>query len=142
MGIIRLLKRSVIPGQMAVDIVESVIEEKNLVKGMKKIAKETFTEDMPVFADLYNMGRYEGKKQGYVEASKEYEEKLLLQAEHFINQKELLVNEVSNYEELLDEYEIEIERLEGKLNKTESENQYLSKLLSNERKLKQIDKNI
>ena len=81
-------------------------------------------------------------KQGYVEASKEYEEKLLLQAEHFINQKELLVNEVSDYEELLDEYEIEIEKLEGKLNKTESENQYLSKLLSNERKLKQIDKNI
>ena len=142
MGIFRFLKRSVIPGQIAVDIVESVIEEKNLVKGMKKIAKETFTEDMPVFADLYNMARYEGKKQGYVEASKEYEEKLLLQAEHFINQKELLVNEVSNYEELLDEYEIEIERLEGKLNKTESENQYLSKLLSNERKLKQIDKNI
>lgn len=140
MGIIRLLKRSVIPGQMAVDIVKSVIEEKNLVKGMKKIAKETFTEDTPGLADIYNMGRYEGKKQGYVEASKEYEEKLLLQAEHFINQKELLVNEVSNYEELLDEYEIE--RLEGKLNKTESENQYLSKLLSNERKLKQIDKNI
>ena len=131
MGIIRLLKRSVIPGQMAVDIVKSVIEEKNLVKGIKKIAKETFTEDTPGLADLYNMGKYEGKKQGYVEASKEYEEKLLLQAEHFINQKELL-----------DEYEIEIEKLEGKLNKTESENQYLSKLLSNERKLKQIDKNI
>ena len=131
MGIIRFLKRSVIPGQMAVDIVKSVIEEKNLVKGIKKIAKETFTEDTPGLADLYNMGKYEGKKQGYVEASKEYEEKLLLQAEHFINQKELL-----------DEYEIEIEKLEGKLNKTESENQYLSKLLSNERKLKQIDKNI
>ena len=32
MGIIRFLKRSVIPGQMAVDIVKSVIEEKNLVK--------------------------------------------------------------------------------------------------------------
>ena len=49
-----------------------------------------------------------------------------------------MVNEVSNYEKLLDEYEVEIERLEGKLNKTESENQYLSKLLSNERKLKQM----
>ena len=49
-----------------------------------------------------------------------------------------MVNEVSNYEKLLDEYEVEIERLEGKLNKTESENKYLSKLLSNERKLKQM----
>ena len=65
MGIIRFLKRSVIPGQMAVDIVKSVIEEKNLVKGIKKIAKETFTEDTPGLADLYNMGKYEGKKKGY-----------------------------------------------------------------------------
>lgn len=138
MGIIRFLRRSILPGQMTADIVKSVIEEKNVVKGIKKIAKETFTEDTPGLAHLYQMGRYEGKKQGYVDASKEYEEKLLSQAEYFINQKELLVNEVSNYEKLLDEYEVEIERLEGKLNKTESENQYLSKLLSNERKLKQM----
>ena len=68
MGIFRFLKRSVIPGQIAVDIVESVIEEKNVVKGIKKIAKETFTEDTPGLAHLYQMGRYEGKKQGYVDA--------------------------------------------------------------------------
>ena len=140
MGIIRFLRRSISSGQMTVDIVKSVIEERSVVKGVKKIAKETFTEDIPGLSHLYQKGKYEGKKQGYIDASKEYEEKLLAQAEYFMGQKKLLVSEISNYEELLDEYEEEIDRLEKKLNKTESENQYLSKLLSNERKLKQMSK--
>ena len=136
MGIGRFLRRtnSIV---RIIDTTKNIIEEGSIKNGLKRTVREDL-EDTPIVSNIYNMGKYEGKKQGYVDASKEYEEKLLSQAEHFINQKELLINEVSNYEKLLDEYEVEIERLEGKLNKTESENQYLSKLLNNERKLKQI----
>ncbi len=140
MGIVRFLRRTNSINRI-IDTTKNIIEEGSIKDGLRRTVREDI-EDTPIVSNIYNMGKYEGKKQGYVDASKEYEEKLLSQAEHFINQKELLVNEVSNYEKLLDEYEVEIERLEGKLNKTESENQYLSKLLSNERKLKQIDKNI
>lgn len=136
MGIGRFLRRSSLIIRI-IDTTKNIIEEGSIKEGVKKTVREDL-EDTPILSNIYNMGKYEGKKQGYVDASKEYEEKLLSQAEHFINQKVLLVNEVYNYEKLLDEYEVEIERLEGKLNKTESENQYLSKLLSNERKLKQI----
>ena len=136
MGIGRFLRRtnSIV---RIIDTTKNIIEEGSIKNGLKRTVREDL-EDTPIVSNIYNMGKYEGKKQGYVDASKEYEEKLLSQAEHFINQKELLINEVSNYEKLLDEYEVEIEKLEGKLNKTESENQYLSKLLSNERKLKQM----
>lgn len=136
MGIGRFLRRtnSIV---RIIDTTKNIIEEGSIKNGLKRTVREDL-EDTPIVSNIYNMGKYEGKKQGYVDASKEYEKKLLSQAEHFINQKELLVNEVSNYEKLLDEYEVEIEKLEGKLNKTESENQYLSKLLNNERKLKQM----
>ena len=136
MGIGRFLRRtnSIV---RIIDTTKNIIEEGSIKNGLKRTVREDL-EDTPIVSNIYNMGKYEGKKQGYVDASKEYEKKLLSQAEHFINQKELLINEVSNYEKLLDEYEVEIEKLEGKLNKTESENQYLSKLLNNERKLKQM----
>ena len=136
MGIVRFLRRTNSINRI-IDTTKNIIEEGSIKDGLRRTVREDI-EDTPIVSNIYNMGKYEGKKQGYVDASKEYEEKLLSQAEHFINQKVLLVNEVYNYEKLLDEYEVEIERLEGKLNKTESENQYLSKLLSNERKLKQI----
>ena len=136
MGIVRFLRRTNSINRI-IDTTKNIIEEGSIKDGLRRTVREDI-EDTPIVSKIYNMGKYEGKKQGYVDASKEYEEKLLSQAEHFINQKELLVNEVSNYEKLLDEYEVEIERLEGKLNKTESENKYLSKLLSNERKLKQM----
>ena len=136
MGIVRFLRRTNSINRI-IDTTKNIIEEGSIKDGLRRTVREDI-EDTPIVSNIYNMGKYEGKKQGYVDASKEYEEKLLSQAEHFINQKELLVNEVSNYEKLLDEYEVEIERLEGKLNKTESENKYLSKLLNNERKLKQM----
>ena len=136
MGIVRFLRRTNSINRI-IDTTKNIIEEGSIKDGLRRTVREDI-EDTPIVSNIYNMGKYEGKKQGYVDASKEYEEKLLSQAKHFINQKELLINEVSNYEKLLDEYEVEIERLEGKLNKTESENKYLSKLLSNERKLKQM----
>lgn len=42
------------------------------------------------------------------------------------------------YEELLDEYESEIERLESKMSKTEVEKEYLQELLLRDRRLRKL----
>jgi len=83
---------------------------------------------------------YEGKKQGYAEASDEYEKKLLTQAEEFIKQKKDFQMERDAYEALLDEYEIEIDKLNSKLNKSEDEKEYLYQLMLKERELKKLGK--
>lgn len=61
-----------------------------------------------------NKGRYEGMKDGYTEASGEYERKLKKQAEEFLNQKKDFEKERDEYEKLLSEYEKYIEELERK----------------------------
>lgn len=57
-------------------------------------------------------GRYEGMKDGYAEASWEYETKLKKQAQAFLNQIKDVKRERDEYEKLLDEYEVYIEELE------------------------------
>lgn len=61
-----------------------------------------------------NKGRLEGMKDGYTEASGEYERKLRKQAEEFINQKKDYMKERDEYEKLLSEYERYIKELENK----------------------------
>ena len=63
------------------------------------------------------------KRAALKNASDEYEEKLLRQADEFLNQKEIYKNEIDDYEKLLDEYEVEIEALSKKINRTEAENE-------------------
>lgn len=81
---------------------------------------------------------YEGKKQGYAEASDAYEKKLLEQADEFISQKKVFEQERIFYEHLLDEYDAEIDVLNKKLDKTEIEKNYLYELMLRERKLKNL----
>ena len=59
-----------------------------------------------------NKGRYDGMKDGYVEASGEYERKLRKQAEDFLTQKKDFQKAREEYERLLDEYEKYINMLE------------------------------
>lgn len=59
-----------------------------------------------------NKGRYEGMRQGYAEASDEYEGKMRMQAEEFIKQQKDFQKERDEYESLLDKYEEYIEKLE------------------------------
>lgn len=80
----------------------------------------------------------EGKKKGYAEASDVYEQKLLDQADLFLQQIKDAEIERDAYEQLLDEYEAEIEKLTDKVNRTEEENKYLQELLIRERKLKKL----
>lgn len=60
-----------------------------------------------------NKGRLEGKKEGYVEASEMYENKLRMQAEEFLGQIRDFQKEKDEYEKLLDEYEKYIDELEA-----------------------------
>lgn len=61
-----------------------------------------------------NKGRLDGMKDGYVEASGEYERKLKCQAEAFLTQQKDAQREHEEYEHLLDEYEKYIKELEVK----------------------------
>ena len=87
---------------------------------------------------IYNVGKFDGKKDGYVQASKEYEAKLLEQADLFLKQTKDFQKERDAYEELLKEYEVAIAELEEKANRTEQENQLLQLLLLKERQLKKL----
>jgi len=121
-----------------VDTVSNIIEEGNIAKGLKRTIKEDVCEDNPVGRMVYEFGHYEGKIDGYEEASQEYETKLLDQANRFLEQKTIYVNERDEYEKLLNEYELEIDILTEKANRTIEENEYLNQLLLTERKLRHL----
>ena len=61
-----------------------------------------------------NKGLFDGMKDGYFEASGEYERKLRKQAEEFIKQERDFTQERESYENLLSEYEKYIQELEKK----------------------------
>lgn len=85
--------------------------------------------------DEKNKGRLDGKKEGYQEASGEYERKLRKQAEEFINQMRDYKIERDAYEKLLTEYENYIDKLE-------KENASLSMISDNKKiysELKDLD---
>lgn len=84
----------------------------------------------------FNEGKHIGKKEGYVEASYEYEKKLLQQASKFLEQRESFNKENEEYRLLLNEYENYIEELEKREYLSEQEKDYLNQLLLTERKLR------
>lgn len=86
----------------------------------------------------FEKGRTEGKKEGYVEASYEYEKKLLQQANEFLQQKKAFNKENEDYKRLLNEYEDYIEELEKRDHLSMEEKDYLNKLLLTERKLRRL----
>lgn len=88
--------------------------------------------------NLYDEGKDEGRRDGYVEASYEYEKKLLKQAEEFLKQKEIAKSKRKQYDNLINEYENYIDELENKVQITEEEKEYLNRLLITERKLRRL----
>ncbi|WP_270816313.1 hypothetical protein [Hungatella effluvii] len=137
MGVGRWIWRSSTLGR-TIDTVKNIIDEGSVVDGIKRTAREDYTEDNPLTSAIYKDGKYDGKIEGYVAASDEYEEKLLKQADEFLKQKTVFEYERDNYEKLLDEYEQEIERLSSKCSRSEAENLLLQQLLLKERKLKKM----
>lgn len=121
-----------------VQIVKNIGEEGSVTGGLKKTIKQAWCEDDPISSKVYGAGKYDGKKEGYVEASNLYEKKLIEQADFFLEKEKIFECERNEYEALLDEYEKEIEELTAKANRTEQENMYLQKLLLKDRKLRQM----
>ena len=139
MGLLRGMWRSTGVGR-TIDTVRNIVEEGSVSGGLKRTFKEDITEDSLIGKAIYNSGKYDGKKEGYVEASAEYEKKLLAQADEFLKQTKDFVRERDEYEALLDAYEREIDELENKINRTQVENVLLQQLLLKERSLKQLAK--
>lgn len=137
MGLKRLLWRSTTLGR-TIDTLKNIVDEGAVVDGVKRTIKEDFCEDNPIGKVIYTIGEYDGQKSGYIQASTEYEEKLLKQADSFLEQQKVYESEKEKYEALLDEYEFEIERLKSKVSKTEEEQIYLQKLLHKENKLRKL----
>lgn len=137
MGLKRLMWRST-GIDRTIDTLKNIIDEGSVIDGVKRTVKEDVYEDNPIGKAIYEVGAYDGKKSGYVQASAEYEKKLLKQADLFLEQQRIYEAEREQYEELLDEYEAEIERLESKINKTEAEKEYLQELLLRDRRLRKL----
>lgn len=137
MGLKRLIWRSTSIGR-TIDTLKNIVDEVSVIGGVKRTVKEDICEDNPIGKVIYEVGEYDGKKFGYVQASAEYEKKLLKQANLFFEQQKNYEVERVQYEELLDEYESEIERLESKMSKTEVEKEYLQELLLRDRRLRKL----
>lgn len=137
MGLKRFIWRHTPEGAL-IDTIRSVVKEKSLIGGLKRMENEKWKEDNPVTSAIYKSRKYDGKKEGYVEASAVYEKKLLEQADTFLRQKEIFESQRNSYEDLLDQYEEEIDCLEKKVDRTEAENQLLQELLLRERQLKMM----
>ena len=138
MGFGEFLKKQLIPGYKQYTLIKDIKEQGGVIDGIKEYCRRNRQEDDPFTSRLYQEGKHDGKKEGYVTASEEYEKKLLAQADEFLKQKELFSQQRDEYEKLLSEYEAEIERLEQKQARTEAENQYLQDLLTRERRLKKL----
>lgn len=137
MGLKRLIWRNTGIGR-TIDTVKNIVDEGGIIAGVKRTVKEDICEDNPIGKVIYEVGEDDGKKSGYVKASAEYEKKLLKQADLFLEQQKICEVERAQYEELLDEYESEIERLESKISKTEAEKEYLQELLLRDRRLRKL----
>lgn len=87
---------------------------------------------------VFEKGRTLGKKEGYVQASFEYEKKLIKQAEEFLKQTKIFESDKARYEQLIDEYEIYIEDMMKKSNMSNEEKDYMNQIMVIERKLKKM----
>lgn len=108
MGLSRFLKKVLIPGYYQYKVVKKV-SENGIVNGVKEELKEDFLDDIPIISHIYDAGKndgyIDGKEEGYVQASNEYEQKLLKQAEKFENEKGNVKKSIDEYKKLLNEYE-------------------------------------
>ncbi|MHC8514287.1 hypothetical protein [Sporosarcina sp. ITBMC105] len=137
MGFKRFMKKNFVPFYNTRDMIDKV-QTYGLVDGIKEKIREDFLEDTPVTSHIYNAGKHEGKIDGYKKASREYEEKLLAQANAFLNQKEIFEGHKQEYEQLLQEYENYIDEMNAKEHLTSEEQDNLLQIISMERKLTKL----
>jgi hypothetical protein len=95
-----------IAGNLVITPIHKVVVEeiKDKVKeGVKKA---------PILKQVYKMGEYDGKKDGYTEASEKYEDKLIRQLQEFVKKENEHKATSKEKEDLLNEYEAYIEEKE------------------------------
>ena len=73
MGLGRFIKHTLVPATFTIDLVKNMLDTNSVVEGYKKSIKQEFTEDNPLTSSVYKYGKYYGKKEGYAEASAEYD---------------------------------------------------------------------
>ncbi|WP_058953074.1 hypothetical protein [Clostridium tyrobutyricum] len=139
MGFERFLKKILIPEYNAIDMAQKIVEN-GVVDGIKEKIKEDLLEDTPVISHIYNVGKYDGKKDGYAQASHEYEKKLLKQADEFLKQANVFKSDKVRYEKLIDDYERYIDKMMQKGNMSNEEKDYMNQIMVMERRLKKIRK--
>ena len=143
MGLGKFLLKTAFPIYHAVDTVKKM-NEHGIVDGYKEATKELWLDDAPVVSHVYKAGKveghYQGKKDGYVEASNEYEKKLLAQADSFLRQNSIFEGEKAEYDALLLAYEKHIEKMESSVSSNSKEEEYMNSLILAERKLKKLRK--
>ena len=137
MGFGRWIWRRTLIGE-TIDTVRNIRKERSFFKGIKRTFKEEICEDNPLTSAIYRAGKFDGKKQGYIDASQTYEKKLLSQADEFLSQKKNLESSIKEYELLLDEYEKEIDRLSNIKSPTKKEKGFLEQLKIRVQKLRNL----
>ncbi len=75
MGLKRMLWRSTGIGR-TIDTIKNIADEGSLIEGVKRTVKEDYCEDNPITSTIYKSGKYDGRKEGYAEASDEYEKEI------------------------------------------------------------------
>lgn len=113
-----------------------------VLDGSKSFFKETICEDAPLTADLYQLGKSEGKRDGYATASKLLGKEIrklgkeLVQLKH--DGKMFSKKQKADYERVIKAYDEALQRMTEKCDKTKSENQYLKELLRERKALDRI----
>ena len=104
-----------------------------IVDGLKSFTKETICEDAPLTADLYQLGKSEGKRDGFATASELFGKEIRKLGKKLVQLKRdgkmLSKKQKADYERVIKAYDEELQRMTEKCDKTKSENQYLKKLL-------------
>lgn len=137
MGFKRFMKKKIVPFYNVRDMIDKV-QTHGLVNGIKEKMREDYLEDAPIISHIYNAGKHEGKKDGYIMASTEYEKKMFTQANAFLKQKEIFESQKQEYEQLLQEYENYIEEMNAKDHLTNEEQDNLLQIINIERELKKL----
>lgn len=113
------------------------MKDHGVVEGIKQQYKEDL-QDNPVTNHIYSQGKHDGKKEGFNEASYEFEKKLIDQARRFTAQTKIFEDQRSDYEELLNDYERYIAEMEAKSSLSPEQQQYIKQIVAMEQQLKNI----